>query len=111
MERSSPSIGSRATTRHSPFDDVAVGSGVIFRDRWPEFIFKWVLAHELGHYFGLAHPGHSFKEIMFTIAEGQGTSLLDAGVFGYYLESEPEFTLKDARNSWRFIADEMRDCI
>lgn len=96
---------------NNPLDDQPVGSGVVFRDRWPEIIFKYVLAHELGHYFGLAHPGHSFKEIMFTIAPDQGASLLDPGVFGYYMESEPEFTLKDGKNSWRFIADQMLHCI
>lgn len=96
---------------NDPTDDEPLGTGVVFRDSWPNFIFRWILAHELGHYFGLAHPGHSFKEIMFTIAKSQGLRLLDPQIAGFYLESEPEFTLKDAKNCWRFVADEMLHCI
>jgi len=91
-----------------PTDDVAVGSGVIYSNSWPEVLYQYVLAHELGHYFGLAHLKHSIKDIMFTSAPTQGTTWWP---FGYYLESEPEFTYVDGETSWRFIGDEMKHCL
>lgn len=33
------------------------------------------------------------------------------GLFSFYWESEPRFTLEDGRNAWRFIVDQLRPCL
>ncbi len=86
------------------------GSGVIYRDTFPPYFSRYVLAHELGHYFGLCHFGHDgVQNIMFSTAGG--SNVLDPGLWQYYLHSEPEFTYEDAKNVWRFIVNQMRDCL
>jgi hypothetical protein len=86
------------------------GSGVIYRDIFPPYFSRYILAHELGHYFGLCHFGHDgVQNIMFSTAGG--SSILDWGLWQYYLHSEPEFTFADATNVWRFIVDQMRPCL
>ena len=89
-------------------DGRQVGSGVAMRNVYPGFFSKMVMAHEIGHYFGLCHFGHNgFQNIMFSLPTGN--SLLDWGLFGYYLNAEPYFTSADKRNVWRFIVDQLRN--
>jgi hypothetical protein len=54
--------------------DADTGCGCTWRDTYPPFFSRVVLAHELGHYFGLAHAGHNgFDKIM--ISTGDGSSV------------------------------------
>ena len=83
-----------------------VGSGVAMRNVYPGYFSKMVMAHEMGHYFGLCHIGHNgFQNLMFSAFTD--TSFLDWGLFGYYLNAEPYFTSRDKRNVWRFIVDQV----
>jgi hypothetical protein len=85
------------------------GSSVIHRDVWPDYVFRYILPHEIGHYLGLCHLGHDgVQNIMFQLA---ANSIFDWGLFKYYYQSEPEFTLEDGKNAWRFIADQLACCL
>src|SRR5262249_23614171 len=60
------------------------------RKVYPGYFSKMVMAHEMGHYFGLCHINHNgVQNIMFSTAAGN--SVLDWGLFGYYLNAEPHF--------------------
>jgi hypothetical protein len=89
-------------------------SGVSFRERVPEFVYQWVLVHELGHYFGLDHPGHDgLEHIMITLDAREGMTPVTGGTVAEYLAltGEPRFTLDDARNVWDWLAANAGDCI
>jgi hypothetical protein len=87
-------------------------SGLIYRDQWPKNIFRYVLAHECGHYVGLCHYGHDgFQNIMYTQDPDANLSFWDWGLFRYYLDSEPTFTLDDAKNVWRFLIGQLPACL
>ncbi|MGL5864322.1 MAG: hypothetical protein ACRCYX_00415 [Dermatophilaceae bacterium] len=77
-------------------------SGTTFRSRWPEVIFEYVPIHEVGHYLGLGHDGHTHAgQIMWKPALGNdvGQALLT-----YLLGSgEPGFTNQDAADVWEWI--------
>ncbi len=89
-----------------------VGSGVIYHDQWPTQIFRYVLAHEGGHFVGLCHFGHDgFENIMFTPEPTANLSYWDWGMLRYYLDNEPSFTLADGKNVWRFLVAEMAGCL
>lgn len=95
---------------------VASGSGVIYTDQYPSQIFRYVLAHELGHYIGLCHwPHDGFQNIMYTPKQVLGSQenlhWYSWGLLKYFLQSEPEFTLEDGKNAWRFIVAEMYPCL
>jgi hypothetical protein len=84
-------------------------SGVIYRDVYPSNVFKYVLPHEIGHYFGLCHCGHDgVQNVMFQF---EANDFADPGLLDFYWSSEPHFTLEDGKNAWRFIVNEMPDCI
>jgi len=85
------------------------GSGVIYRDVRPTTIFRYVLPHEIGHYFGLCHCGHDgIQNIMFKLNE---STLLSWETLNFYYNSEPEFTLEDGKNAWRFILNQLSKCL
>jgi len=89
--------------------DNADPSGVIYRDVYPSNVFRYVLPHEIGHYFGLCHCGHDgFQNVMFQF---EANDIDDPGLLDFYWNSEPHFTLEDGKNAWRFIVEEMSDCI
>lgn len=89
--------------------DRCESSGVIYRDVYPTDIFPYVLAHEIGHYLGLCHCGHDgFQNVMFS---SRANTFLDWGLFSYYYESAPVFSLEDGKNAWRFIVDQLASCL
>jgi hypothetical protein len=78
-------------------------SGVAFRIRFPEWGFRFVPIHEIGHYFGLDHPGHdSLRYIMYSPKENANDWGKTVGEFGF-LSGEANFTEKDAQDAWRWI--------
>jgi hypothetical protein len=89
-------------------------SGVSFRDRLPEFFFRWVLIHELGHYFGLDHEGHDgAHNIMWTPAEeAHLDKVTSATVAELFLSGmEPQFTRDDAFRVWNWITSTAIACL
>jgi hypothetical protein len=102
------------TTWYRPPADANEPAGVTFRDRQPAYVFRWVLIHELGHYFGLNHAGHDgLHMIMYT---GNASAGLDP-VTGetipelIFFTGEPRFTIGDASETWEWLFTNARDCI
>lgn len=86
-------------------------SGVAFLGRTPEWIFKSVLVHEIGHYLGLCHEGHDGLEyIMFSPREND---YVTANTFWEYLGrgAEASFTEADTNEVWRWITSVGRDSL
>jgi hypothetical protein len=77
-------------------------SGVTFIDDIPDEVRRYVLVHELGHYFGLCHVD-GFSRIMVSGAEGQGDAVTAGSIVGYLLFGGPRFTLDDGKQVWRYI--------
>jgi hypothetical protein len=81
---------------------------VTYRNRSPDFVFRWVLIHEMGHYWGLNHENQAsaalrgLDEIMFTWADG---AFPTSSAFIEYLllGGEPRFTQSDAVTVWSWI--------
>jgi hypothetical protein len=76
------------------------------RDSSPQYGFRYVLGHELGHYFGLVHTD-GIDNMMYSPIE----STWFPNPLHYWLNSEPTFTLDQAKASWDFIITEMRGCL
>jgi hypothetical protein len=95
------------TSWFRPSDKDARMSGVTYRNRTPDWGFRFVLVHELGHYWGLDHKDRnlndrSLDQIMYAPSTGVGIDA--AAVLEYLLLSgEPRFTLDDARTAWDWI--------
>ncbi len=91
------------------------GSGVVYREAFPPIVTRYVLAHEIGHYLGLCHYGHDgIQNIMFTTPKadpGADISWLDWGELNYLIDGEPNFTLDDGKNAWRFIVSQLPQCL
>lgn len=88
---------------HKPDDPC--GCGCTWRDTYPPYFSRLVLAHELGHYFGLAHTGHDgVHNIMFSKAENQ---ILGAGSWRLWMHGDPNFVEEDVEHVWRFIVKKM----
>ena len=82
-------------------------SGVTYRNRTPDWGFRFVLAHEIGHYWGLNHKDRnnndrSLDQIMYAPSTGVGLNV-DAVLEYLLLNGEPRFTLDDARTVWDWI--------
>jgi hypothetical protein len=82
-------------------------SGVTYRNLSPDWAFRFVLAHELGHYLGLNHLNRAgadrpLDEIMYSPRNGVK---IGVSTFAEYLllEGEPVFTFDDARTTWEWI--------
>ncbi len=79
-------------------------SGVTFRDNVSDFVFKYVLVHELGHYFGLCHV-NGVDRVMYTAA---GKSIFSWSMIPeLYLSAEPRFTIGEAKRAWDYIVANM----
>jgi len=94
--------------------DTIEASGVTFRDRLPEWLFRWILIHELGHYFGLDHPGHSGVEnIMFTNDPTADLAPVTWNTVADYalLTGESRFTIDDAEVVWKWIVANAKACL
>ena len=93
------------------FSPTAPLSGLEYRDAWPDYVFRYVLIHELGHYFGLDHPGHTgASHIMWSLASGISPVSWET-VGEAFLSAEPRFTGKDACDVWRWILTNAQQCI
>ena len=79
-------------------------TGTTFRDRFPEVFFQYVSIHEIGHYVGLDHEGHtSPAEIMWKPA--LGTDLGDSAVNYLLTTGEANFTAADSHATWQWITN------
>lgn len=87
-------------------------SGVTFRYRWPEVGFRYVMIHEVGHYFDLVHEGHTNAgQIMWKPILGNDW-WATIGNYGFG-SGEADFITADAERTWDWIATtpEARDTI
>jgi hypothetical protein len=77
-------------------------TGTTFRDRFPKVVFQYVAIHEVGHYVGLEHDGHtSPSQIMWKPRQGieWGDTLIN-----YLLTTgEANFTSDDISGTWQWI--------
>jgi len=86
-------------------------SGLIHRDRRPDEFFKYVLIHEIGHYFSLKHEGHDgLDKIMYSPRENEWWSANLIFEFLWW-SGEPRFTLQDGKKAWDFIIDRIPQCL
>lgn len=75
-------------------------TGCNFRDRVPDFIYRFVPIHELGHTFGLCHVS-GVERIMVSAKE---KSFLNwATLPEYWISGEPIFTYAEAKSVWDYI--------
>jgi hypothetical protein len=74
-------------------------------------VFRYVLIHEIGHYFGLDHPGHTgANHIMWS--RGSGIAAVSWETVGEaFLSAEPRFTGDDACTVWRWILTNAQSCV
>lgn len=93
-------------------------SGVTWRNRAPDWTFRFVLIHEFGHYWGLAHENRqrgqrTIDEIMWKRTGGpQGSDLGGWAIPEYaLLGGEPRFTLDDVRTTWEWITTDGADSL
>jgi hypothetical protein len=90
-----------------PSDKQPGKSGVTYRNRAPDWAFRFVLAHEIGHFWGLNHSDRAgnqrgLDEIMYSPRSGVTINL--STWFEYLLlGGEPRFTIDDARTTWEWI--------
>jgi hypothetical protein len=86
-------------------------SGVTFRAQIPNEGRKWVLIHELGHYFSLTHVD-GFDRIMVSGAKGQGSFLTASAFWRFPFHAGPRFTLSEGQRAWDFILTNFpRECL
>jgi hypothetical protein len=81
---------------------VSVTSGVTFRSQIPEEARRFVLIHELGHYFGLTHVD-GFDRVMVSGDEGQGSLWTWQAIPNFFLHGGPRFIYAEAQRVWNFI--------
>ncbi|WP_402371297.1 metallopeptidase domain-containing protein [Isoptericola rhizosphaerae] len=79
-------------------------SGVSVRDRVPDLVYEYVLAHELGHYFGLTHVD-GYHRIMYTANPDAGTAPVTWWTLPSLIlvEQQPKFVLDEAKAVWDYI--------
>jgi hypothetical protein len=82
--------------------EVGGPSGITFRERFPELVFQYVAIHEIGHYAGLNHAGHtSPSQIMWKPL--LGTDWGDALLNYLITTGEANFTHDDVSATWQWI--------
>jgi hypothetical protein len=94
--------GTTACAAHNLFDSNT--SGVSFIDDIPDELRKYVLIHELGHYFGLCHVD-GFARIMVSGKEGQGKAFTWGSTPSILFLGGPRFTHGEAKQVWDYILD------
>ncbi|MFE5189924.1 hypothetical protein [Streptomyces sp. NPDC056628] len=78
-------------------------SGVTFTDNLPDRVWKYVLIHELGHYFGLCHTD-GLDRIMYTAAEEENKSWFTLRIlWTAYIAGEPEFSYSEMEEAWTWM--------
>lgn len=77
-------------------------SGVSFIDDIPDELRKYVLIHELGHYYGLCHVD-GFDKIMVSGDSKQGDKWTLGAFFNTPIHGGPRFTHSEAKQAWDFI--------
>ena len=77
-------------------------SGVTIVDVQPDVFRKYVLIHELGHYFGLCHVA-GFDRLMVSGADSEPSFWSWDAVPNFILHSGPVFTFGEAKQAWRYI--------
>ena len=85
-------------------DAIAMESGVTYRNLAADYVFRYVLIHEMGHYLGLDHKDGTrwLDEIMYSMATGGTISI--SGVAEYLLlGGEARFTVGDAEAAWMWF--------
>ncbi len=86
-------------------------SGVAFIGRTPEWVFRSVLVHEIGHYLGLCHEHHDGVEyIMFSPRESDYVRL-NTVIEYVTLGTGPHFTETDTNEVWRWITTVAKDSV
>jgi hypothetical protein len=67
-------------------------------------VFKYVFAHELGHYFGLVHVDGAHR-IMYTFNKDENKSMFTWWTVPelLFLEQQPRFVLDEAKRAWDYI--------
>ena len=81
-----------------------VASGVVFHDRLPDFVWQYVLIHELGHYFGLCHAD-GLDRVMYGALDSDSWFTWTT-LFEYlYLSGGPVFTYDEATRVWDYIVE------
>lgn len=94
-------IGTSCPARNLPASDT---SGVSFIDDIPDAIRRFVLIHELGHYYGLCHVD-GFDRIMVSGKPGQGDIFTWKAIGNAFVHGGPRFIYTEAQRAWDFIID------
>lgn len=92
---------------YRPADNDRRESGVSWRARTPDVGFRWVLAHECGHYWGLNHSARDggnrpLRDIMYKPSTGE-IQIGGDGLEYLLLSGEPRFPYSDALTTWEWI--------
>lgn len=77
-------------------------SGVSFVDDIPDELRKYILIHELGHYYGLCHVD-GFDRIMVSGNSSQGDKLTWGAVPNALIHGGPRFTHSEGKQVWDYI--------
>jgi hypothetical protein len=84
-------------------------SGVSFMDDIPDTVRKYVLIHELGHYFSLTHVD-GFDRMMVSGAEGQGDFFTPGSIPKFLVFGGPRFIYTERKRVWDFILAHFEQC-
>jgi hypothetical protein len=77
-------------------------SGVSFVDDIPDELRKYILIHELGHYYGLCHVD-GFDRIMVSGEASQGKKLTWGAIPNTLIHGGPRFILDEGKQAWDYI--------
>jgi hypothetical protein len=93
-------VGTTACKKNNLSDEDT--SGVSFIDDIPDELRKYILIHELGHYYGLCHVD-GFDRIMVSGESSQGDWFTWKAFPNTFFHGGPRFTLSEAKQAWDFI--------